>query len=262
MMTGPIKRGLKLWSPNTGAYLSEARRLFAAGLYDYIELYVIPGAEQDLAAWQAVEIPFIIHAPHFAHGFNLAKAEKEADNRALYGLVKQYADALRAPFIIFHGGIDGSIEETARQLAALDEPRALIENKPYMALPNRMGGTQCRGYNVEEIKCVQDASGCGFCFDFGHAICAANSLEQEPYAYIEHFLANTSPQMYHLTDVDDMASPFDTHRHLGAGKMDIPRLLALVPQGCPITFETDKDSKENLNDFEHDMLWLQEHASA
>ena len=215
-------------------------------------------------------ISFIIHAPHFAHGFNLAKKEKEESNLAIYREVKQFADELDAQFIIFHGGIDGDIKETARQLASFNEPRALIENKPYKALPNKMGGEFCRGYNLDEIKLVKETAKCGFCLDFGHAICAANSIfdntphpnplpqgarEQMIYDYCKKFL-QFEPNMYHLTDLNDITSPYDSHLHLGTGELDFKQIFDMIPDESYITFETVKNSKEDLNDFIEDMEWL------
>ena len=204
-----------------------------------------------------LNIPFIIHCPHFAHGFNLAKKEKQETNKKIFKEVQQYADTLNAEYIVIHGGIDGDIEETARQLASFNEPRALIENKPFIALPNRMGGEFCRGYNTNEIKTVQEISGCGFCLDFGHAICAANSLKQEPYSYIENFL-KLKPQMFHLTDVSDMTSPYDAHPHLGEGQLDIKRILKYIPNNKHITLETIKNNKENIDDFISDTMFIRE----
>ncbi len=252
----PYRIGLKLWSINTDYYFEEARRLYSEGVYDYIELYVVPGSLSFLPQWGSLDIPYIIHHPHFAHGFNLAKAEKEKTNREIYGEVKQFADALRAPHIIFHGGIDGCVEETARQLAALEEARALIENKPFVALPNRMGGEFCRGATPEELQHIISTAKCGFCFDVGHAVCAANSLLREPYAYLQELNA-LRPQMYHLSDVADMSSPYDAHPHLGTGKLDIARLKKeLFVPGATISVETNKNSKTELNDFKEDCLWL------
>ncbi|MCR5265679.1 MAG: TIM barrel protein [Cyanobacteria bacterium RUI128] len=253
------KRGLKLWSVNTDFYYDDAIRLYSLGLYDYIELYVVPDTLDTLFKWKELEkrngIPFIIHNAHFAQGFNLAKQEKAERNRKIYDQTKQFADELDAKYIIFHGGIDGDIKETASQLASFKEPRALIENKPFVALPNRMGGEFCRGYNKDEIKLVMDTAGCGFCLDFGHAICAANSLGVNVYEYCEQFL-NLNPNMFHLTDLDDINSPYDSHLHLGAGQLDFNRIFAMIPDESYVTFETVKNSKKDLNDFTEDMEWL------
>ncbi len=250
------KKGLKLWSINTDYYYDEAIRIYNEGVFDYIELYVVPETINTLQKWKKLKIPFLIHCPHFAHGFNLAKKEKQESNRKIFEEVQQYADTLNAEYIVIHGGIDGDIRETAVQLALFNEPRALIENKPYVALPNRMKGEFCRGYNIAEIKAVQEISGCGFCLDFGHAICAANSLKQEPYSYIEQFL-KLNPQMYHLTDIEDMTSVYDSHPHLGTGELDIKRILKMIPDNKYITVETVKNSKENLNDFVDDTIYLE-----
>jgi len=41
--------------------------------------------------------------------------------------------------------------------------------------------------------------GVEFCFDFGHAVCAANSLKKKPMEFIKEFL-ELKPRLYHLTD--------------------------------------------------------------
>lgn len=74
------KIGLKLWSRNTDYYYDEAIRLYNDGVYDYIELYVVPNTTDTIEKWKKLDIPFIVHCPHFAHGFNLAKIE----NKDLY----------------------------------------------------------------------------------------------------------------------------------------------------------------------------------
>ena len=248
--------GLKLWSINTDFYLKEAEKLYAQNVYDYIELYVVPDTMETLPLWKRLDIPFIIHNPHFAHGFNLAKKEKEESNIRIYQQVKRFADELKAERIIFHGGIDGNVMETARQLAALNEPRALIENKPFIALPNRMGGQFCRGATYDELKTIINTAKCGFCLDVGHAICSANSQGKEPYAFIRELL-RFSPRMFHLSDVTDMTSPYDAHPHLGTGQLDIARLKREVfPENAVISVETSKDSKETLDDFIKDTEYL------
>ena len=200
-------------------------------------------------------IPFIIHCPHFAHGFNLAKKEKKESNKKIFKQVQRFADELNAKYIIFHGGIDGTIEETAKQLASFNEPRALIENKPFVALPNKMGGEFCRGYNPDEIRLIKEIAKCGFCLDFGHAICSANSQGKDIYEYCREFL-QFEPGMFHLTDNKDITSPYDTHLHLGTGTLDIDKIKEILPNDAIVTLETDKDSKKNLNDFIGDAQWM------
>lgn len=247
--------GLKLWSVNTDYYYNEAQELYDDKIYDYIELYVVPDTLETIEKWKKLHIPFMVHCPHFAHGFNLAKVENKNSNKKIFEQVQKFADKLNACYIIVHGGVDGIIEETAKQLANFSESRALIENKPYAAIPNKMNGKYCRGYDIDEIKYVKEASGCGFCLDFGHAVCAANSLKKEPYGYCKEFL-ELKPDCFHLTDITDMTSPYDAHPHLGEGELDIKRILEMIPVKKRITFETVKNSKTDLNDFRKDMEWL------
>lgn len=247
--------GLKLWSVNTDHYLHEAERLYADGVFSYIELYIVPGSLEHLPAWKKLNIPYIMHNAHFMQHFNLAKRECEASNRKIYEETKRFADGLNASHIIFHGGIDGNIEETARQLTAFGEPRALIENKPFRALPNRMGGDRCRGYNIAELKTVMDASGCGFCLDFGHAVCAANSQKRDPYEYIRE-MTSLHPTMFHLTDVTDIHSEYDSHPHLGEGQLSLGRTAAMLRDGIRVTVETNKNSTSSLADFVNDSKTL------
>ena len=249
------KLGLKLWSTNTDFYYKEAIKLYSEGIYDYIELYVVPETLDALPKWKQLKIPFIIHNAHFMQGFNLADAEMKFRNLAIYEQTKQFADELDARYIIFHGGTDGCIEETARQLSAFNEPRALIENKPFAALSNPMGGKFCRGHSPEEIKQVIDASGCGFCLDFGHAVCSAASKNINPYSYIAKFM-KLLPSMFHLTDNIDISTEYDTHEHLGDGQLDFQKIKRFLPSDAVITLETDKNSKQDLDDFIPDCKFM------
>jgi deoxyribonuclease IV len=251
-----VKIGLKLWSTNTDFYYNEALRLYRDKCFNYIELYVVPGTLETLPKWQGLNIPFIVHNAHFMNGFNLAKKESREDNFKIYQETKRFADALKAEYIIFYGGVDGVIEETALQLKSLNEPRALIENKPYRALPNKMNGVTCRGSSPDEIQYVMQETKCGFCLDFGHAVCAANSQKEDHANFIELFLT-LAPTMYHLTNVSDLTSEHDSHAHLGCGQLDIRSLLKKIPRDAMTTIETEKSSKEDLKDFVEDVQWLQ-----
>lgn len=243
------KIGLKLWSINTDNYLKEAQRLFDQGVYDYIELYVVPNTIDTLSKWQQLKIPFIIHNAHFAHNFNLSDRNKHASNLDICKQSQLFADKLKAAIIIFHGGTDGSYHETIYQLKSFKEPRALIENKPFVVLPQFSSSKFCRGATFEELYEIIQETGYGFCLDFGHAVCSANYQHKNIYEFIEK-LNTLNPKMYHLSDVVDLSAIYDSHPHLGSGLLNLKWIKDHVIQNQKmLSIETQKDSKNNLDDF-------------
>lgn len=252
------KLGLKLWNINTKDYLSIVDKLYQNGVFDYIELYVLPGNLDKLTHWESLNIPFGIHAPHFQHGMNLSKKEFFESNLKLYEEVKTYADRLKAEYIVFHSGTDGDYKETARQLSIINDPRTIIENKPYKTLPF-IDGDFYVGGKVEEIKYIMENVGCKFCLDIGHATSSANAQGLEPYNYIEKFM-ELNPSMYHLSDIDTK-SDMDAHLNYGEGNLDFERLFKIISKNPKITIETNKKSKENLDDFVEDVRQLRKYVN-
>lgn len=247
-----FKIGLKLWSTND-FYVKPARELYEKGYFDYIELYSYPGSFKDYhTMWKKMGVPFNIHAPHFSEGMNLAKKENENKNLMLADEARRFADLLKAEQIIFHPGVDGDINETIRQLKRIGDKRILMENKPYLSVD---GKYVCNGYSVEDIGRIVREAGTGFCLDFGHAVCAANSLKTDPMNYVRSFI-ELKPDLFHIND-SDMKSPYDSHKHhLGQGSYPLKEFMKMVPAGSRVTNEAVKDSTENLDDFKGDMEYL------
>jgi sugar phosphate isomerase/epimerase/RimJ/RimL family protein N-acetyltransferase len=241
--------GLKLWSTNEN-YFEEAKRLFAGGFYDYIELYVVPESLSFIDFWKRLKVPYVIHGPHFGHGLNFADPQKSGDNLRMAEQALRFADALHAESVIFHPGVEGSIEETVRQLKHIADPRILIENKPYRGF----GDVICTGSRPEEIEYVMHQCNIGCCLDIGHAICAANSHKIDHKVFLKQFLA-LAPSMYHLTD-GDPDNELDSHEHLGQGGYELEMLTELLDPGKPVTLETEKKSPCELNDFAGDVLYF------
>ncbi len=257
---GGFETGLKLWSVNCGAWRSEALRLYEQGLYDYLEIYAVPGTSDTIPLWKELRVPVVIHAAHFKHGFNLALESSFSDNLRIYDEMKRFADELEARYIIFHGGTFGHIEETARQLAALGESRALIENKP--AITRNDGRIlECRGSTPEEIRVVMQEAGCGFCLDIPHALCAANYHGVPQEEMLNEFCA-LCPAMYHLADMMDNTQLIDDHTLLGRGTLDFSRFIpAVLPPGAMVTIETNRSRQDSLVEFEDELEWLMRCAS-
>jgi len=248
-----VNPGLKLWSINKN-YIIEAQKLFDEGYYKFIELFVLPGSYDNyIKLWKDLNIPIIIHAPHYREGMNLADKTKKENNTKLANEAKKFADDLNSGIIIFHPGVAGETHETARQLREINEPRAVIENKPYLGLDDDL---ICNGYSPEEIKYIMSYSGVGFCLDIGHAICAANALKVDFREYLKEFFI-LNPVMFHLTD-GDLNAVYDSHLHLGDGNYNLNYLVNLFPLNSIITLETVKNSKENLNDFVKDIEYLRQ----
>lgn len=248
--------GLKLWSNNKN-YVEEAVALYEKGIYQYIELYVLPSIDDtQVSMWKNIHIPYVIHAPHFRDGLNLAKKELKENNLLLIKKTKEIADILKADKIIVHPGIAGDIAETVRQLKEINDARILIENKPYYALDD---GLICNGATIEEIMFVLNNTNVGFCLDIGHAFCAANANNIEPLEYLKQLLV-LNPDMFHLTD-GEKDGVLDRHYHFGKGNYNIKDILEILPDNCYITVETIKDFNDSLEDFEKDIKILKIYES-
>lgn len=249
------KLGLKLWSINTDDYYDEAIRLYNDGIFDYIELYVVPNSTETIDKWKKINIPFSLHAPHFLHEVNLADVNKFDYNMQIYKQVSKFANELNAEYVVVHGGIQGSVDETIRQFNIFQSncsSEMIIENKPHKAPigENRF----CRGANVEEIKKIIKDTNCRFCLDIGHAVCTANYFGYEPYSYIKQY-SELNPLCYHFSD-NDITSIVDKHEHFGDGNFDFNKILNIIDDNKNIAIETKKISKTNLNDFNKDCEYL------
>jgi len=249
-----MKIGLKLWSTNKN-YINPAIEAYKNDFYDYIELFYVPGSLDSLSLWKNIEIPFIIHAPHTTAGLNPASLSQFDSNLKLAKESFQFAEALKADFVIFHPGMAGVPQETVRQIRSFgDTSKMLIENKPYhsIAEPNLL----CRGSTPEEFKYILAETNASFCLDMGHAICAANSLGRDKLEFIDEFIS-LGPKMFHLSD-NDLNSPIDAHFNFGQGNYPLKLLFNKIPSDSMLSIETNKAYPDSLRDFEADVLYLRQ----
>ena len=247
-----INLGLKLGSNDIG-YTEEILQFYEKGIFQYIELFTLIGTYDDtISYWKQFNIPFGIHAPHSAAGLNLANVDNRKKNEAKIAESIRFADELKAKYIIFHSGTNGIPGEVVTQLSPFADERFLIENKPIRGLD----GSTCVGCVYSDLKLIIDGigKGCGFCFDFGHAICAANTLKKEPFDFIKKFYA-LNPRVYHLTD-GDFSSELDCHLHYGEGNFPLKQLLARVPDGGMITNEAKRSRPDCIDEFKDDSIFL------
>lgn len=243
-----INIGLKIGSKDI-RYTDEILSYYDKGVFQYIELFTIIGTFKDMISyWKQFNIPFGIHAPHSAAGLNLACIANRKANECKIAEAVKFADALNAEYIIFHSGTNGMPGEVVTQLKPFADNRFLIENKPIKGID----GSTCVGSVYGDLKLIIDGIGkeCGFCLDFGHAICAANTLKREPLAFIDE-LKKLKPRVYHLTD-GDFISEIDSHLHYGKGTFPLKELLEVVPDGSKVTNEAKRFNVETLSEFEED----------
>lgn len=250
--------GLKLWSTNVD-YIPLARELYAQKMFQYIELFTVPGSLNMLPRWKELDIPYVLHAPHSYAGLNTADPSKRDVNMALVQEVDSFFSALTPSWVIFHPGVSGDITESIRQLRSFGDrfpdmyQKVVIENKPKIGLQ----GEACLGASPEEIRRVLDETGRYFCLDFGHAICYAVAARRPWKDVLEEFLA-FGPVMYHLCD--GFFTVTDAHEHLGAGEFDLPYLVSLMDREKCVSLETKKDNPDSLDDFVRDIRKLREYA--
>ncbi len=245
------KLGLKLGSKDT-QYTDDILRYYAEGVFQYIELFAISDTYiETISYWKQFNIPFGIHAPHSAAGLNLACRENREINKSKIEESIKFADSLKADYIIFHSGVNGTCEEVVTQLKPFVDNRFLIENKPIKGLD----GSTCVGATISELDSIISELNSGFCLDFGHAICAARTQGFEPLDYIKLLKEKFNPKVYHLTD-GDYESELDSHLHYGDGSFPLKELLHFVPNGCKVTNEAKRNIANTLEEVKIDSVFL------
>ncbi|MDR0606707.1 MAG: sugar phosphate isomerase/epimerase, partial [Bacteroidales bacterium] len=244
------------WSTNRN-YFDEACRLVRENICQYIELYALPDTFDEYAQlWQTISIPYVIHAPHFMHGMNLADNNKRKTNVVLAEEAFKFADLLKANYVIFHPGVAGKDEETIYQLSNFPKnwkPKILIENKPYRTIDEPP--LICNGHSPKSVAEIIKETSVGFCFDIGHCICSANSRCLESFIEITEY-EKLNPTIYHLSD-NDIYSPIDGHKHFGEGNYDFEKILRLIDLSKPISLETTKIYTDSLADFCNDINYIE-----
>jgi deoxyribonuclease IV len=255
-----LKIGLKLWSTNLH-YLSEVRDLFSREVFDYIELFIVPGSVSTILDWQQLSIPFVLHAPHSAVGLNFAKPALRVHNLELVRQVDDFFTALSPAWVIFHPGADGDLGEAILQFRSFGEHyplmyrKAVIENKPSCGLNDEV----CLGHSPDEVRQLCQGTGLGFCFDIAHAIYYACAAHLEWEKATKDFLL-LDPVIFHMSD--GYYTKKDAHRHLTHGELDLPGIIGMLPPDCLVTIETPKDSHTDLRDFERDVEVFRKYAAS
>ena len=254
------KFGVKLFSNNFIAQpqmVEECINLIKDGTFDFLELMALPDSYEDTKdkiASLAKGLPVVIHAPHQGQGMNSCNPDAYQNNRRLLNSAQRFADLLNSEIIILHvgyGNKEHGVEETIRQFNLIADERIAVENLPsYCPIDKFI----YQGITPQEIALIKQETGCKFCYDFCHGICASNSLKRDKIEDIKAYAA-LNPDMYHLCD-SDWSGTDDMHGHYGEGNYDLAMLLQHTAPNAIITMETGHDMPENMQPWIKDVNYL------
>jgi sugar phosphate isomerase/epimerase len=243
------KFGFKSFSTNikTAPNLIRECAEFARSKDDiFIELTAL--AETSADDWNKIKeqignVEVRIHASYI--GFDTGNRELEQENKKILAYAQRAADIFNAKTIVTHTGYghgEKYLAETARQFRLFNDERVVVENLPYFD----NNGDLMHGNTAAEIKCIMDESGCGFCCDFSHAICAALNLNKDVEMQLQEFFA-LKPTVYHMCD-GDITKAKDEHLHFGKGNYPLKHFLNdLTDENAYITMETGKGVEQHCD---------------
>lgn len=227
------------------------------GVFSYIEVFPVPGTYAALRREiqdNLKDISVIIHAAHSGFGLDLSNSNLFQKNMEILQEAQRFADLLNAPYIIVHPGFfssESDSDEIIRQLKFLKEPRLLVENLPF-----REDIHQFYGHTPDQIRYLQKELTCGFCFDFAHAVAAANDLGQNRDAVLSAYQA-LNPQMYHICD-GDISAPTDFHYHFGLGNYPLAHFVNdFTPDSALVTLETGSVPPLSIQTWLDDLRYIQ-----
>ena len=194
---------------------------------------------------QTGDIEVRIHVPHNIMGFDAGNKNLEMQNIKTVMLAKHAADIFKSKTIVVHAGCGHGynfIDETIRQFVLFNDERIIVENLPCVASNAEL----LHGNIAEEIKYIMDKTGCGFCFDFSHAICAAGELNID-IGYQLKSLFDLKPAVYHLCD-GDITKTEDMHLNLGTGNYPLKHFVNdLIDENAYIVLETGRGIRQHAD---------------
>jgi len=229
-----VKLGIKLWSSNKNL-LNEAVSLVERGIFDYVELKVVPGTE--CKYFDKARIPYIIHA---SSGINIADKNMEENNVEMIDLCLKWKKQLNAMYLVLHPDY-GSLNVAVKTLNRFCGEDILVENMPKIGINNE----KMIGFNVEQMKKLL-RNEFGFCLDINHAIKAAISCKKEYKVFIEDML-ELKPILCHFSD-GSLKGEKDEHLDIGKGEYDIKLLCGYIKRSSIeyLTMETPKSGDGSL----------------
>ena len=222
--------GIKLWSRDHTA-------LADCGFADFIEVMPVPGVS--LERFKSYDYKYAIHAPHSEFGLNLADPKLEKKNMELLSLAVKAADELNADVIVVHTGftsdklkIKNPVENINAFFKKFRDERFHVEN-----LLAAEASRVYSGKTPEELTEITAPFGFKFCFDFGHAIGAANTKGIDYKKLVDAFL-KLKPDYFHLSGTN-LDKEVDGHLSLFDGNLDISWAKKIIAKrNRPVCLET------------------------
>jgi deoxyribonuclease IV len=228
-----IKYGIKLWSTNSNLY-GDFIKSYHEKKVDYLELLYSPGNIEDIDLLIKNRIPVVIHAPTFNQNVLFGDGRFEENDKVLKETMR-FAEKLNSSQIIIHPDI-GRKNHFIKFLGEHKDKRLIIENMPKKGI----GGAECIGYALKEIKEYLDIDNFDFCIDFAHAIKSAISQNIDYKKFLKD-LMGLNPRIAHISD-GTLKSEEDEHMSLGEGDFDLKFIATLIKKSTieKLTFEVPK----------------------
>ncbi len=221
----------------------------------FVELMVLTDRSQsELYELKKIlkDVEVRIHCVHSSYIFDAGNKSLEKVNRQMFEYTQFAADLFNSKSIVVHSGNGHGkeyLDETVRQFKLFNDKRIVVENLPYID----DNGDDLSGSTADEIKYVMDKTGCGFCFDFSHALCAAITLGIDKEKQLKSFF-DLQPTVYHMCD-GDLNEAEDKHLHFGEGNYPLKHFLNdFTAEDAYITMETGGFSLHNdlnVKDYEY-----------
>lgn len=255
------KFGIKIWSADVlknPCFFQDCVAAVKEGKFDYIELFALTDSFETTGKLLKREIgslPVIIHAPHSKFGLDTGNPDSYESNCKKLKDSQDFADMFNSEIIILHAGNgEGNkyLEESIRQFKMINDKRIAVENLPYMCTSTNKN---LHGTSPEQIRMLKDETGCKFCLDFSHAVCAANHYKRDVWTDLEAY-EKLEPDMYHLCDgLSDEV--LDKHLHYGEGNYDLRRLLNnYTSKEAIITMETGHGTPIGVEPWLNDIAYI------
>jgi len=241
-----IRYGLKLRSDNV-PWFPEARRLFDAKRFDFIELAHnpdVPFVENGLV--QLLGLPMTVHSPT-GHGFHEFVLGDE--QFAIWRDTLRIAETVNSSIVVLHPGNEHTVDSFLEQLEKIDDPRILIENMAGIDL----NGKPMFGQRLEDLVEIRRTK--GICFDIEKAVKAAAYQNMDWITFIEDGIRLLQPAYFHISG-GDANSPMDEHKDVWQSTYDVARVKRMLEkisdgQDISLVFEVPKRDGGLQNDMKN-----------